>query len=196
MKCKSTRRYVSRLSSFVLGTNEVCLSARIRKEKEKRTWLEQPRLSSVWHTGLSGGAPDSVQCARPAPANWPLSGKTSAAYDYNSSDSPVSQRPPVQRSAAQSAHDAWPQPTVGWGHRTVRCALDSVRCANQPEDPTIGCTRNGRRSAPDMLQWLSGSAPDCPVRHPTEGTNCLPCWVPTAPSCLGAIKGTPRRMEE
>jgi hypothetical protein len=34
------------------------------------------------------------------------------------------------------------------------------------------------------------------VRHPTEGKNCLPCWIPTAPSCLGAIKGTPRSMEE
>jgi hypothetical protein len=46
-----------------------------KNKKKKRTWLEQPRLSSVWHTGLSGGAPDSVRCARPAPANWPLSGK-------------------------------------------------------------------------------------------------------------------------
>jgi hypothetical protein len=101
----------------------------------------------------------------------------------------VSQQPPVQQSAAQSACDAWPQPTVGWGHRTVRCA-------NKPEDPTVGCARNGRRSAPDMLQWLSGGAPNCPVCHPTEGKNCLPCWVPTAPSCLGAIKGTPRCMEE
>jgi hypothetical protein len=36
----------------------------------------------------------------------------------------------------------------------------------------------------------------CPVRHPTEGKNCLPRMPPTAPSCLGAIKGTPRRMEE
>jgi hypothetical protein len=108
----------------------------------------------------------------------------------------VSQRPPEQRSAAQSARDAWPTPTVGWGHRTVQCAPDSVWCANQPEDPTVDCARNGRRSAPDMLQWLSGGALDCPVRHPTEGKNCLPCWVPTAPSCLGAIKGTPRRMEE
>jgi hypothetical protein len=34
------------------------------------------------------------------------------------------------------------------------------------------------------------------VRHPTEGKNCLPRMPPTAPSCLGAIKGTPRRMEE
>jgi hypothetical protein len=47
-----------------------------------------------------------------------------------------------------------------------------------------------------MLQWLSGGAPDYPVHHPTEGKNCLPCWVPTAPSCLGAIKGAPRHMEE
>jgi hypothetical protein len=34
------------------------------------------------------------------------------------------------------------------------------------------------------------------VRHPTEGKDSLPCWPPTAPSCLGAIKGTPRHMEE
>jgi hypothetical protein len=101
----------------------------------------------------------------------------------------VSQRPPAQRSAAQSARDAWPQPTVGWGHR-------NVRCTNQPEDPTVGCTRNGRRSAPDMLQWLSGGAPDCPMRHPTEGKNFLPRMPPMAPSYLGAIKGTPRRMKE
>jgi hypothetical protein len=37
---------------------------------------------------------------------------------------------------------------------------------------------------------------DCPVHHPTEGKFGLPSWPPTAPSCLGAIKGTPRRMEE
>jgi hypothetical protein len=34
------------------------------------------------------------------------------------------------------------------------------------------------------------------VRHPTEGKNCLHGLLSTAPSCLGAIKGTPRRMEE
>jgi hypothetical protein len=40
------------------------------------------------------------------------------------------------------------------------------------------------------------SAPDCPVRQATEGKNCLPGMLSTAPSCLGAIKGTPRRMED
>jgi hypothetical protein len=69
MKCKSTRRYVSRLSSFVLGTNEVCLSARIREKRKRKGlgWSSQDSARS--------GTPDSVRCARPAPANWPLSGK-------------------------------------------------------------------------------------------------------------------------
>jgi hypothetical protein len=43
---------------------------------------------------------------------------------------------------------------------------------------------------------VSGGAPDCPVRQSTEGKICLPRMLSTAPSCLGAIKGTPRRMEE
>jgi hypothetical protein len=135
------------------------------------------------------GTPDSVRCARLVFGELATLRKSSVVYDYNSPDCPVSQRPPAQRSAAKSAGDAWPAPTVGWGHRTVRCA-------NQPGVATVGCTNLGRRSAPDMLQWLSGGAPDCPVRHPTEGKNCLPCWHPTTPSCLGAVKGTPRCMEE
>jgi hypothetical protein len=45
-------------------------------------------------------------------------------------------------------------------------------------------------------QTVSGGAPDCPVRQATEGKNCLLEMLLTAPSCLGAIKGTPRRMEE
>jgi hypothetical protein len=48
----------------------------------------------------------------------------------------------------------------------------------------------------DSHRTVSGGAPDCPVRQATEGKNCLPEMLSTAPSCLGAIKGTPRRMEE
>jgi hypothetical protein len=41
-----------------------------REEKKcKRLGLVQPKSSSAWHTGLSGGAPDSVRCA------WPASGE-------------------------------------------------------------------------------------------------------------------------
>jgi hypothetical protein len=101
----------------------------------------------------------------------------------------VSQRPPAQRSAAKSAGDAWPAPTVGKVHQTIRCA-------NSYNSAMVGCAILGRRSASDTEQCLSGGAPDCPVRHPTEGKNCLPRLPPTAPSCLGAIKGTPKRMED
>jgi hypothetical protein len=101
----------------------------------------------------------------------------------------VSQQRQWQRSSARSARDTWLAPTVGWVHRTVRCA-------NQPRGETVGCARYGRRSRTGHEQWLSGGALDCPVHHSTEGKNDLPNWSPTAPSCLGAIKGTPRRMDD
>jgi hypothetical protein len=44
--------------------------------------------------------------------------------------------------------------------------------------------------------YMSGGAPGCPVRQQTEGKNSLPNGAPTAPGCLGAIKGSPRRMEQ
>jgi hypothetical protein len=108
----------------------------------------------------------------------------------------VSQRPPAQRSAAKSAGDAWLASTVGRRHRTVRCAPDSVQCGNSYNSATVGCAILGRQSAPDTEQRMSGGAPDCPVRHPTDGKNSLPRLPPTAPSCLGAIKEASRRMEE
>jgi hypothetical protein len=81
-------------------------------------------------------------------------------------------------------------------HRTVQCAPDSVRCANQPRGATVGCAQYGRRSPTGHHQGLAGGAPDGPVHHSTEGRNCLPSWSPMAHSCLGAIKETPRRTEE
>ena len=104
-------------------------------------------------------------------------------------DCPVSQRsttPTVGRAIRARRVGA---PTVGRGHQTVRCA-------NCRESTTVGCAIKGRRSRTGHEQWLSGGAPDCPVRHPTEGKYCLPRIPPTAPSCLVAIKGTPRRMEQ
>jgi hypothetical protein len=140
----------------------------VSRPRQSRRSQEKFNGVRLKFTGLSGGAPDC----------------------------PVSQRSTAQRSAAKLAGDTWPAPTVGRGHQTVRCAPDNVRCANRRRGATVVCARKGRRSAPDRLQWLSGGAPDCPVRHLTEGNLSLPCWSPTAPICLGAIKGTPRHMEE
>jgi hypothetical protein len=46
-----------------------------KEEERKREKLGsmQQNSSSAWHTGLSGGAPDSVRCARLVRVNSPLS---------------------------------------------------------------------------------------------------------------------------
>jgi hypothetical protein len=93
-----------------------------------------------------------------------------------------------QRSAARSTGNRWPEPTITWSHWTVRCAKGT-------DGSTVGLARKGRRSGTGHALFMSGGAPDCPVRHPKEGKNCLPNETPKAPNCLGAIKGTPRRME-
>jgi hypothetical protein len=83
------------------------------------------------NTGLSGGAPDSVRCARLARAKWPLSGirrrRTTKIHRTVrcAPDCPVSQQsaePTVGR-GIRARHVA--EPTVGRGHRTVRCANGS-----------------------------------------------------------------------
>jgi hypothetical protein len=69
------------------------LSARNRKRKRlEESPCVQPRLSTVWHTGLSGGAPDSVRCARLVSSELATLGKTSAVYGYNSPDCSVVHR--------------------------------------------------------------------------------------------------------
>jgi hypothetical protein len=148
----------------------------------------QPKLCSVWHTGLSGGAPDSVRCARLNSGEQATLGKSLASYDYNSPDCLVvhcANGRLRQRSAAQSAGDAWPEPTVSWRtrlsvvHRTVSGEPRGSLLQRSAEPDMEG------DCAPDMLHDLSGSAPDCPVRHPTESKYCLPKGIPTAPSPLG-----------
>jgi hypothetical protein len=81
---------------------------------------------------------------------------------------------------------------VGWGtglsgvHHTVSGA---------PMAPRLQRSASPNKER-DSHRTVSGGAPDCPVRQETEGKNCLLEMLSTAPSYLGAIKGTPRRMEE
>jgi hypothetical protein len=177
----------------------------LESEKRRRKelgWSSQDSARSgtpdcpVEHRTVSGGAPNSVRCARLASGELAALGsfwrRTAIIYRTVWWCTELSGEP-----TAASA-------TVGRqirGRRVARSngrqgAPDSVRCSNFQKTAMVGCTRNGRKSRTGHEQRLSGGAPDCPVRHPTEGKNCLPRMPPTAPSCLGAIKGTPRRMEE
>jgi hypothetical protein len=71
-------------------------------------------------------------------------------------------------------------------HRTVSGA---------PTAPNIQWSAAPKQER-NLHRTVSGGALDCPVRQATEGKKCLPGMLSTAPSYLGAIKGTPRRMEE
>jgi hypothetical protein len=147
---------------------------------------------SVWGTGLSGGAPDSVRCARMPRAKKPLSGicrqRTAIIHRTvrRAPDCPVNQRPaePTVGRAICAGHVVWP--TVGRVHRT--CPVRQI-CHGRQRSTGLFKERN---RAPDSVRC----APDCPVRPTTEGKDGLPDLFSTAPRCLGAIKGPPRRMEE
>jgi hypothetical protein len=159
-------------------------------KQEKSIWKSdgfvQPKTVQSGSTGLSGGVPDSVRCARLALVKRPLSGirrrRTTKIHRTVrcAPDCPVS-----QRSAAQSARDAWPgqRSEGGTGLSGAPTAPNRQRSAAPKQE------RNPHRT-------VSGGEPDCLVRQSIEGKNCLPGMLSTAPSCLGAIKGTPRRMED
>jgi hypothetical protein len=75
-------------------------------------------------------------------------------------------------------------------HRTVSGAPRGPRAQRS------ALPENEGDRAPDKLLFMSGDAPDCPVRHPTEGKDSFPNEAPTAPRPLGAIKGTPRHLKK
>jgi hypothetical protein len=71
-------------------------------------------------------------------------------------------------------------------HQTVFGAPTALNCQRSASPKK---ERNPHRT-------VFGGAPDSPVRQAAEGKNCLLEMLSMAPSCLGAIKRSPRRMEE
>jgi hypothetical protein len=122
-----------------------------REESDcKKLGCEQPNFSSDWHTGLSGGAPDSVRCARLVHVNSPLSGFDGGVrLKITGPSGGASDRPVVLRtvrwctglsgesSAANSSLSGNEKGDVAIIHRTVRW------CTGLSGEPTVSST-NGR----------------------------------------------------
>jgi hypothetical protein len=104
-----------------------------------------------WCTGLS----DESSTTNSSP-----SGKAKGRRGYNSPDCLVSQRSPSPMVGRAIFARRVVAPTVGRGHRTVRCAPDSVRCANGPGAATVICARFGRQSrtgpSTGLVRWRTG----------------------------------------
>jgi hypothetical protein len=152
--------------------------------------LEKMALFSQRQLGL--GAPDSVRCARPASVNWLLSGSD-------------------QRRTAINHRTVWwctglsGEPTVGRANGRTRNPRATRGRANgqkgAPDCPVctgLGPVRQRLGICNGRLRQIRKEirTGQCPVRQATEGKNCLLEMLSTAPSCLGAIKATPRCMEE
>jgi hypothetical protein len=169
-----------------------CLSTR---NNEKRIGK---RVGYVQQTPARLGTPDCPVVHRTmsgapgwSPVKRPLSGFDGGVRLYftgppsGAPDGPVSQRSPA--------------PTVGRAIRGRRVARSNGRLGTpdcpvrQPTPRTNGWMRYKRKEVAHLtatvtVWWctrLSGAPPD---RRQV--------WPPTAPNCLGAIKGTPRCMEE
>jgi hypothetical protein len=116
---------------------------KIRKEKNcKRLGWVQPKSSSAWHTELSGGAPDSVQCARLSPVKRPLSGN-------------VWRRTTIIHRTVRWCTGLSSEPTVA--SATISRAIRGRHVAST----------NGRQGAPDCPVCTR----QCPVRHRARNCN-------------------------
>jgi hypothetical protein len=149
---------------------------------------------------LSLGAPDCLVVHRTVSSAPGWSERTGRSREFHRRRTAIIHRtvrcapdcPVSQRSAARSTRDTWPSQWLKGGtglsgvHRTC-----PVRQRLQVCQRSVASIKERNRT-PDSVRC----APDCPVRQTAEGKDCLPRLLSTATSCLGAIKGTPRRMEE
>jgi hypothetical protein len=140
----------------------------VKRRKEKRCKMlgcVQPRLSSVWHTGLSGGAPDNVRCARLNSGEQATLGRSR-------------RRTAIIHRTVRWCTGLSGEPTVSWANGRPRNprmtrgrangqvgAPDSVRCANSSRIATVDCSISGRKSG----TGLSGAPPD--------RRQDLPSWI-------------------
>jgi hypothetical protein len=112
--------------------------------------------------------------------NWPLSGirrwRTAKIHRTVRWCTGLSGEPTVGRANGRLRN---PRMTHGRANGLMGapdCPVCTGQCPvrQRLQISTVGCANLGKQSAPDTEQCLSGGTPDCLVRHPTEGKNCLP----------------------
>jgi hypothetical protein len=122
-------------------------------ELEKR-WPCSAKASSVWVHWTVRWCTGQCPVCQAGSGELAALGNKLTAYGYKSPDCPVCtglSGEPTVGCAIHARHLA--EPTVGRGHRTVRCAPDSVRCANGSK-ATNGRLRQIRK---EIRTGLSGA---------------------------------------
>jgi hypothetical protein len=147
-------------------------------KQEKSNWKclgsSSQESAQSGSTGLSGGAPDSVRCARLVRAKWPLSGiyrRRTAIIHRTVRCATVGRANgrPGQRSAARSARDTWSSQRLEGG-----TGLSGVHRTCPVHQWFSGCQRSAapvkeRNRAPDSVRCATRQKariafPDCSQR--------------------------------
>jgi hypothetical protein len=135
----------------------LCLSVETGEIELEKRWPCSAKASSVWVHRTVRWRTGQCPVCQAGSSELAALGNKLTAYGYNSPDCPVSQQSagPTVGCAIRAGHVA--EPTVGRGHRTVRCAPDSVRCAN------------GSKAANGRLRQIRKEirTGQCPVVHRT-----------------------------
>ena len=136
------------------------------------SWLEQPRTCPVWEHRTVRWCTGQCPVRQAGLREVAALGNSPATYGYNSPDCPVSQRSvgPTVGCAIRAGHVA--EPRARRGHRTVRCAPDSVRCANGSKAAN-GRLRQRRK------EIRTGQCPVCTGLSgaPVDRRQELPSWI-------------------
>jgi hypothetical protein len=120
------------------------------------SWLEQPRLCSVWEHRTVRWCTGQCPVRQAGSSELAALGNSSATYGYNSPDCPVSQwsaGPTVSR-AICAGHVA--EPTARRGHQTVRCAPNMSGVPTALRLPTVDCATFGRKSGTGQCLVCTG----------------------------------------
>jgi hypothetical protein len=144
-------------------------SEKIQLEK---TWLEQPRLCSVWvHRTVSGGAPDSVRCARLASGQLAALGSRRRRTAINHRTvrwctglSGESSAAKSMLSGTKSTAYGYNSPDCPVSHRTIRWANGRARqrsAAQSARDAWLSQQSDGGTELSGVHRTVSG-APTAP----------------------------------
>jgi hypothetical protein len=162
-------------------------------------WLCSAQVSSVWVHRTVRWCTEQCPVCQAGSGELAALGKELTAYGYNSPDCPMctglSGEPTVSRANGRLRDPRGTRVRANGREGAPDCPVCTGQCPVRQR--LQGCQRSAspkKERNPHLS--MSGGAPDCPGRQLTEGKKCLPGMHSTAPSCLGAIKGTPRRMEE
>jgi hypothetical protein len=121
------------------------------------SWLEQPRLCSVWEHRTVRWCTGQCPVRQASSSELAALGNSSATYGYNSPDCPMctglSGEPTIGR-AICAGHVA--ELTARRGHRTVRCAPDMSGVPTALRLPTVDFTTFGRKSGTGQCPVCTG----------------------------------------